>query len=281
MKIALIGSNGLLGSSIKKHLKQVGIDTLLLTHDKFEITNVKDYEVIREFQADVVINTAAYLGVECCEERPLDAFSINTKAVGDLARFCNTEDIVLVQVSTDGVFDGTSGNYNENSNPKPVNLYGLTKYNAEQLVINLCKKYYVFRIPILFGKRENTGNIFIEKMYSLYLNGHKELSIADDVINRPSYSCDIAKKLIDTVMEHNEFGLYHIFNGGPHASLYDFASEFFRLKGINNINLIKAKASDFSAGEKGVKPLDTTLDSVKLTPLRDWSSAMEEFISQG
>ena len=172
---------------------------------------------------------------------------------------------------------GKDGDYDEDSNPKPLNLYGLTKYNAEQLVLNLCEKYYIFRIPIMFGKRENSGNIFIEKMYSLYQNGNKELKIADDVINCPSYSIDVSKKIADILLSEMEFGIYHVFNGGEKGSLYKFAVEFFKFKDIKDIKIIRAKADDFSMNEKGLRPLDTTFKTIKIEPLRDWREALNEF----
>lgn len=277
MKVVLIGSNGLLGCAIRKSLQDLDVKTLLLTHKSFDIRNTADYQIMQDFQADVVINTAAYLGVEPCEKNSLDAFDINTRAVRDLAKFCEKNNMLFVQISTDGIFDGLEGNYNEDAHPKPVNMYGLTKYNAERFVEIICSKYYIFRIPILFGERENQGNIFIEKMYNLYLQGNKQLKIADDIINRPSYSNDIAKYIINIVLQQEEYGIYHLFNSGEKASLYDFAREFFSAKGINDVELIQAKASDFSYNEIGVKPLDTTLTTKRDNNLRDWKEAMQEY----
>jgi dTDP-4-dehydrorhamnose reductase len=154
MKITLIGSNGLLGSAIKKVLRINKIETLLLTHQNFEITDVNSFKVIKDFNPDIIINTAAYLGVELCERKPKLAFDINTRAVRDLSIFCNNNKYILCQISTDAVFDGKTGKYYEDSCPNPLNMYGLTKYGGELMVKNLCEKYYIFRIPILFGKRE-------------------------------------------------------------------------------------------------------------------------------
>lgn len=280
MRIALIGSNGLLGSSIKKILAYKKIDTLLLTHENFEITDSSTFETIFQYKPDILINTAAFLGVEPCEKNPIKAFNINTKAVGDLARLCNNTNVIFVQISTDAVFDGIRGDYNELSTPNPINLYGLTKYNAEQLVKALCNKYYIFRLPILFGQRENIGNIFVDKIYNLYKEGKKEFKIADDVINRPSYSKDIANKLVEILLSKKDYGIYHIFNDGNKASLYDFAKEFFQAKNIHDVLINKAKADDFSRNELGKKPLNTSLNSIKIAPLRDWKEAMKEYCKE-
>ena len=277
MRVAIIGANGLLGSALKRHLIEKKIEFLPLLHKDFDITNENDYSKILDFKPDVVINTAAYLGVEPCEARPMKAFEINSLAVANLARFCEKNSIILAYISTDAVFDGKTGNYDEDSMPNPLNMYGLTKYNGEIMTRNLCPKHYIFRIPILFGKRENKGNIFIEKMYNLYLKGNKELKIADDVINRPSYNIDIAGIILDIILNNYEFGIYHVFNDGK-ASLYDFAVEFFKQKGIIDIKIERAKAKDFAKNEKGKKPLNTTLISKKIKPLRHWKEAMKEFI---
>lgn len=277
MKIVLIGSTGLLGSTIKDELKNRNVNSLFLTHDLFDVMNNDDYEQIIDFHPDIVINTAAYLGVEPCEKNPLGAFHLNCKAVEDLANFCESHNFGLAYISTDGVFDGHDGDYTEDSFPNPINMYGLTKFNGELMTRNLCSKHYVFRIPILFGERKNQGSIFIEKMYDLYKTGKKELKIADDVINRPSYNKDVAKKIIDLITCKSEFGIYHIHNGGEKASLYDFAVEFFKQMAIKDIKIERTKAAEFAKGEVGKKPLNTTIKSNKIEPLRDWKNAMAEF----
>lgn len=277
MKVVLIGSTGLLGRAIKDELENKNVDSLFLTHENFDVMNIADYKQILDFQPDIVINTAAYLGVEPCENNPLEAFQLNCKAVEDLANFCEAHGFGLAYISTDGVFDGQDGDYTEDSMPNPINMYGLTKFNGELMARNLCNKHYIFRIPILFGERKNQGSIFIEKMYDLYKNGKKELKIADDVINRPSYNKDIAKKIVNLITCKSEFGIYHIHNSGEKASLYDFAVEFFKQKGIKDIKIDRAKAADFAKNEVGKKPLNTTIRSNKIEPLRDWKEAMVEY----
>ena len=277
MKIAIIGSNGLLGSALKKLLNKENMEYIPFTHDDLEIANEKDFDKITKNNINIIINTAAFLGVEPCEANPSKAFEINTNAVANLARFCNNNDITLVQISTDAVFDGKDGNYDEDSYPNPINMYGLTKHGGELMTKNLCSRYYIFRIPILFGKRENKGAIFIEKMYNLYKNGNKNLKIADDIINRPSYSNDIANGIINILKLKKEYGIYHLYNDGK-ASLYEFAYEFFKQKGIKDIKIERAKAADFARNELGKKPLNTCMISNKIKPLRDWKEAMNEYI---
>jgi len=280
VKIALIGSSGLLGSALKKALYAADIQALCLTHCDFDLLDPDDFKIFLDFNPDIVINTAAYLGVEPCEVYYSEAFALNVKAVENLANFCQKNAICLVYISTDGVFDGYRGGYHEKSTPNPLNLYGLTKYGGELMTQNLCEQHYIFRIPILFGTRENKGNIFIEKMFALYTSGKKELKIADDVINKPSYADDIAQQMVKILISALPHGIYHLFNGGEDASLYDFACEFFAQKRVNDICIMRAKASDFADSEQGKKPLNTTLTSIKVEALRDWRIAMKDYCNK-
>ena len=256
MKYFVIGSTGMMGSAIKR--KKNGDDIFFFeNHGTLELKNrEKVMERIVIAKPDVVINTAAYLGIDPCAENPSEAFSINAKAVKDLAEICKQLDICLLHFSTDAVFDGKKGDYySEADVPNPLNMYGMTKYMGELFVKNICSKHYIIRIPILFGTRENNGSIFIEKMYGLVLSGKKELRISDDIFSCPSFSDDIAEEILKLVKSGADHGLYHLKNEGK-ASLYDFATTFFDKLGLQ-INVKRAKASDFSKNEKDVKPLDT------------------------
>lgn len=277
MKIAIIGSNGVVGCGLVHAInKRDNIQGLFLTHSNFEITDPKSYNILIDNKVDVVINTAAFLGAEPCENNPMEAFRVNSSAVSDLAKFCGANGIILAQVSTDGLFDGKNGKNDEDVIPNPINMYGLTKYNAEIFAKNYSPKHYIFRIPILFGPRKNNGNIFIEKMYNLYIGGKKEIKVTDNMVSNPSFSYDVAEKMVQIIEQNMEYGVYHIFNNGE-GSLFDFASAFFEYKGIKDISLQPVSASYFMAQEKATKPLYTSLVSKKIAPLRDWKEALKDY----
>jgi len=228
---------------------------------------------------DVVINASAMVGVGPCSSYPLKAFAINTKAVKDLAEICDQMDVCLVHLSTDGVFDGRKDDYyTEDNSPNPLNVYGVTKYMGEIFIKNICKKYYIFRIPILFGMRENQRTSFLENMYNSVLSGQKELNIADDEISCPSYSDDLARGILMLIESGREYGLYHLKNEGV-ASLYEFSRTFFQKVGLDII-IRRAKASDLFEKDRDLKPLNTSIRSVKIEHLRDWRDAMDDYVMQ-
>ena len=277
MKILVIGSSGLLGSAFKRRKKDCVY--VFKDHSNLEISDRN--QILKELNSllpDVVINCTAYLGVEPCGADPMNAFAVNSKAVKDLAEICSHLNICLVHFSTDAVFDGNKGDYTEDDLPNPLNMYGMTKHVGDLFVQNICRKYYILRIPILFGMRENQGKIFIEKMHGLFKSGNKELRIADDVVSCPTFSDDVADRVLDLIESKESFGLYHLKNEGR-ASLYEFARVFFQQLEVS-IDIKRAKARDFAAGEIEKKPLNTTIRSVKIPHMRNWTAAMEDYIVQ-
>lgn len=279
MKILVIGATGMLGSALSRNRVQEDVN-IFENHLSLELNN-RDQVLNRlvEVKPDVVINTAAYLGVDPCAENPGGAFAINAKAVKDLAEICRQLDITLVHFSSDAVFDGKKGEaYSEADVPNPINMYGMTKYMGDLFVKNICPKHFIIRVPILFGTRENKGSIFIEKMYNLAVAGKNELKISDDVISCPSFSDDIARGALSLIKSGATYGLYHLKNEGV-ASLYDFARVFFEKIGIK-LSLKRAKAHNFAANEKDFKPLNTSIRSIKIAHLRRWEEAMDDFVIQ-
>jgi dTDP-4-dehydrorhamnose reductase len=279
MKIVVIGSTGMIGSAIKRFQSSDDI-YFLETHQTFDITKRGQMEIVlREKQPDVVINTAVFLGVDPCADDPKKAYSVNANGVKDLAELCYLLDICLVHISSNAIFDGRKGDfYTEHDHPNPINTYGKTKYIGDQAVMEKCEKYYIFRFPILFGTRENKGNIFIEKMYDLANSGKACIKVADDVTSSPSFSDDLAREILRLIKTDLAYGVYHLKNEGC-ASLFDFASEFFK-QFASNVKIERAKAADFIAVEKENKPLNTSIKSVKIDHLRDWREAMTDYIVQ-
>ncbi len=279
MKILVIGSTGMIGSAFKRNpAEDAGYS--FFSHATLEIKDPAQLAGrLEQERPDYVINTAAYVGVEPCGNNPGEAFVVNTKAVKDLAEICKRLDICLVHFSSDGVFDGRKGDYyTEADTPNPVNMYGMTKYMGDLFVQNICPKYYILRVPILFGLRENRGKIFLEKMYELVRSGRKELRIADDIISCPSFTDDIARGALGIIKAKMPYGLYHLKNEGK-ASLFEFADRFFNKLG-STVKLERAKASDFAAKEKELKPLNTSIRSVKIKHLRFWEEALDDYILQ-
>lgn len=251
------------------------IQCIGLTHANLEITHKGEVEdAILKHSPDILINATGLVGVNACEPEPEKAFSVNTIAVSNLAKICEKGNIVLVQPSTHTVFDGTKDDYyTEEDIPNPLNIYGASKYAAECLVRNICSKHYIVRFPTFYGPRGNKSLGFVDKVL-VWIGEGKTLRIADDKVDSPTYSLDIASTIISMLEEGWLSGIYHIANSGK-VTFYDFVLKIVELMGTNT-EVVRAKDKDFwVAAPNAVK---TAMKSIKLPPLRSWQEALVDYM---
>src|SRR5208282_197145 len=172
MNIAVIGSNGQLGSDVVRVLVHQGEDVYSLTHADIEVSSLESVaDCLRSKRPEIVINTAAMHHVENCEQEPGKAYAVNAVGPRNLATVARDLGAVLMHVSTDYVFDGRKGSpYVEEDNPLPLNAYGITKLAGEHYVRATAPKHFVIRTSGLYGKspcRAKGGLNFIELMLKL------------------------------------------------------------------------------------------------------------------
>ena len=279
MSILLIGSTGMLGSALRR-ARPAGQQWHCETHATLELTDAAAVErALDAKRPGIVINTAAFLGVNPCARDPHHAFAVNALGPWHLARACARRGIGLVHFSTDAVFDGAKGSpYVEDDPPSPVHLYGMTKHLGDLAVRANCPRHWILRVPILFGTRENRSTVFVERMLAFAREGRRELRVADDVVSSPSFSDDIAAATLRLLADGAPPGLYHLRNAGE-ASLFDLTATLFDRLGLD-VRVERAGAADFSAADLDVKPLRTPLGSTRIAPLRPWQEALDDYAAQ-
>ncbi len=272
-KLLLLGSTGKMGIAIR----EVFADSYTVAGRNSRDFNALQFKQVRKLiedvEPDIVINTVAFLGIDPCEEEPERAFVLNTLYPKFLAQLSSEWGFLLVHFSTDAVFNDAKGDfYTEDDVPQPLNIYGFTKYGGDCLIQAIAKRYYIFRIPLLFG--ETTKNTqFVEKMFQRVQAGEKVLRISDDIFSSPTYSKDVAGE-IRRIMETNlPSGVYHIANDGK-ASLYELMGAIFENIGLD-AKVERASYKDFPFA--GIKNTNTPLKSVKIDNLRHWREAVKEY----
>jgi dTDP-4-dehydrorhamnose reductase len=275
MKILTLGSTGAVGTALDIVCKKRGIECVGKGHGDFEITDRAQLErVIGEVNPNAVVNCVAMVGVNPCEKEPQRAFDINGIAAANLARICEESGIIFVQPSSHAVFDGTKDDfYTEEDKVNPAGVYAVSKVAAEFFAKNLSTRHYITRFPTLFGPRRNSSKGFVDKMMDRLREG-KEIKVADDKIDSPTFTIDAADAVLSMVEEEKPFGFYHIANTGK-VSYFDFISRLAEKMGLE-ATIIHAKDGDFPA--MAPKPLKTSLRSIKLDPLRTWQQALEEYV---
>jgi len=170
--------------------------------------------------------------VDGCETNREECWSINVEAVENLVRCCRQHGSNLVQISTDFIFDGEDGPYDEGARPNPVNFYGKSKLAAENALRQLGPdKWTIIRTVLVYGtgvglKRSNIGMWIIDEL----ANG-RPIRVFSDQLRSPTYVDDLAAG-IGRVLRFERTGVFNI-SGREFMSIYDFAVEMARAFGFD------------------------------------------------
>lgn len=273
MKILVTGSNGMLGQDLCPILEDEGHEVVETDSSNLDVTNfAQTKEILKREKPDFVIHCAAYTNVDKAEEDLETATLINVKGTENIAKVCAEEDITLIYISTDYVFDGEKKEpYLPEDKPNPINNYGLTKFQGEETVKKFCKKYYIIRTSWLYGHH---GKNFVETMISLADKSKSgaELKVVDDQIGCPTWTVELSNGIVEIIDEEPDFGIYHICGSGK-TSWYSFAKEIFNQMGLK-VNLVPCKTEDFPRPAK--RPKNSVMESEGIC--RNWKVALKEYL---
>jgi len=241
MRILVTGANGQLGRCIKDASRDFPeFIFLFASREELDLEN-SDYlaEVFAKNDFDYCINTAAYTNVEKAESEPEKAFSINAEAVRNLAILCKENNVTLLQISTDYVFDGKKTTpYTEEDKTNPINVYGASKLKGEKYIQEICKKFFILRTSWLYSQY---GHNFYNSILKFAKEG-RDLKITTEQTGTPTNANDLAEIILQIIKKKsNKYGIYHVSNTGE-ATWYDFAKEI--LVQTNQLNSIKLAKTD-------------------------------------
>ena len=279
--ILVTGANGQLGTCIKAIANNYpSCNVVFEDSSSLDITNRNQVvQYMSNSQFDYIINCAAYTAVDLAEDNKEKAFEINAKAVENLTIACKRFSSTLLHVSTDFVFDGKkNAPYLERDSTHPLNYYGASKLNGEQIIQQALSKYVIIRTSWLFSE---FGNNFVKTMVRLGQE-KKELSIVADQYGSPTYAIDLAHILLTFIASSStSYGLYHFSNHGA-TTWYNFAAEIFKLQN-QDIRLHKTTSKQFAS--RAIRPKYSVLETKKVKEtlnidIRNWQSALEEMLSR-
>lgn len=225
--ILVTGANGQLARCIKDATVNYRFHQFsFMTKEELDISNLnflEEYFSINKF--DYCINTAAYTQVEKAESEPEKAFAINAEAVKNLAQVCKKNDVVLLHISTDYVFDGKKTTpYLETDATNPINIYGASKLKGEEYIKEICDKFFIFRTSWLYSQY---GNNFLKTVLN-YAEEGKPLTITTEQTGAPTNANDLAQVLLKLIeQDSSNYGVYHFSNSGA-TTWYGFAKEILR-----------------------------------------------------
>ena len=271
-KILITGSTGQLGNTLGKVFKS-RYDLVFTSRTKpnkntnyfLDITNlllVKD--MVSAISPDIIINLAALTNVDLCESNPDLAHAINFQGVKNLV---NVYKGPIIHLSTDYVFDGKLGQYKENDTTNPINVYGVSKYKAEKILLEESKESLVIRTNVLYDYQSKAKSSFLNWVVDSLKRGEK-IKVVDDQFNNPTWT-DSISVVIDRAIKADLNGLIH-WGDFDWISRYDFANKIadkFNLQS-NLIEPIKTEELNQVAPRPLNGGLDTTLaqDLLRLEP---------------
>jgi len=166
MRILVTGALGQLGHDVVTEARRRGWDVTGADREDFDLTDrAATLAALENAAPDCVIHCAAYTAVDKAEAEPERARAVNEGGTGHVAEFCARENIWMVYVSTDYVFDGQGDKPHETDEPpRPLNVYGESKWAGERLVRALCGQHIIVRASWVFG---NHGKNFVKTMLRL------------------------------------------------------------------------------------------------------------------
>ena len=274
--ILITGANGQLGKEFQKFLSGKNQEHLAMDRLELDITDLeKIRKILRNTQAEYIINCAAYNDVDKAQEDWKNAFSVNAIGVRNLSIASSETGAELIHFSTDYVFPGNRNiPYTIYDQPNPINKYGESKVLGERFLKELNNKYYLIRTSWLFGDGENN---FVRKVLS-WASSRQNIRVVDDEVSSPTFTADLTKAVWD-IMKIKAYGTYHITNSS--CSRYEWAELI--LKEINWQGVLeRSKKQEFNLPAK--RPDYTVLDNFGFKEtagyeLPSWQEATLRFIS--
>lgn len=279
VNILVTGSNGQLGSSIKK-LGNEHLNYHFYFTDKKELDILNFSEVekfVVENKIEVLINCAAYTNVDKAKDEFELANDINYLAVENLGVIAKKHTIKLIHVSTDYVFDGKSEiPYLENDKTNPINNYGLSKLKGEEALIAINpKNCIIIRTSWLYSLY---GSNFVKTMLKLFME-KESISVVSDQIGSPTNANNLAKTILKIIpaIKNKGVEVYHFANEGS-CSWFQFAKEI--LKNSDDNCIIKPILSvDFKT--KAIRPKYSLLNTEKIKntfkiEILDWKESLQQ-----
>lgn len=217
------GLSGLVGSRIVELLSERFEFEDLSFDTGVDITNPEQVTAkIDNSKADWILHLAAKADVDGCEAdikmgKDGAAWKINVEGTRNIVEAAQKRGKKVIYISTDFVFDGTQDFYTESDTPRPLNWYGQTKYEGEQVVLSQDGNV-VARITYPYTAKKGPKKDFIRAILSLLSHNHPVLSLTDHVFT-PTMIDDIALGL-QTIINSSTTGIYHLV-GGESLSPYD------------------------------------------------------------
>jgi len=287
--LVICGAHGQLGRALAHLPVPEGWDRLLLAKPEFDITDQLSVDAALEKVArGVVVNAAAYTAVDKAETESELAYSVNRGGARHAALAAARNDLPVIHISTDFVFDGKKhGAYVEDDPVAPLSVYGASKLAGELALSGANPRHVILRTAWVFSRH---GACFPRAIYTA-LRSRSEVSVVDDQTGCPTAAehlaqiiTAIAPTLLDKAQDDPLFGLYHL-GGQPVVSRYDFARAIeveMKKQGLNTGKVMSRKTDPHAPGAQ--RPVNAALSTDRFAAAfgiaaPDWRSLLADCVA--
>jgi dTDP-4-dehydrorhamnose reductase len=268
MKLLITGAHGQLGRGIIDASQSKGCRVQAPSEEDLDITDLAKVDhIITHLQPDLVINTAAYTQVDKAETEEALAFKINKTGCTHLAQICANNQIPLIHISTDYVFDGQKGTpYLETDPISPLGVYGRSKAEGEMEIRSILKEHIILRTSWLYGIH---GQNFVKTMLNL-ATSQKEIRVVADQYGSPTNATDLARTIL-TLCDHLRsktninWGTYHYCGSGV-ISWHTFAEKIMELTRLHG-DVLTARVEPVATADyptQAARPVYSALDCSRI-----------------
>jgi len=289
-RVLITGCGGMLGNAVYPFFDYWYDEVLATDKDVNEpwltYLDIRDHmaleRIFDEFRPDVVLHLAAETDLEYCQTHAATARDVNDVASRQIAEISARHGATLVYISTAGVFDGKkSGGYTEKDQPRPIMVYGETKYAGELHTRGKCPRSFVIRAGWMMGGGREKEKKFIFKILKQIGAGKREIFAVTDKLGTPTYTYDFAMNLF-LLMNTDKYGTYHMVCEGS-GSRYDVAKEILSICGKRDVKLTKVTSEFFAEEYFVTRPyseilINRNLARQGLNHMRPWREALKEYI---
>jgi dTDP-4-dehydrorhamnose reductase len=219
LRTLIIGASGLVGGNCFKYLtEQKDIDVVgtyfsfpapgLHYYDTLNPDNPSNFD-IEEFKPTHILHAGALTHVDYCEQHPEESYTKTVTSTQNIIKIANRFDASIIYISTDYVFDGKSGPYDEQATVNPISTYARHKLEAEELVLSHSNKNLALRVTNVYGDEIRNKN-FVARLWEIGSNREETtLNLPVDQYATPVNALDIAMALY-LLIKDGKTGIYNI-----------------------------------------------------------------------
>ncbi len=258
MKLLITGANGLLGQKLVKQLENdPSWDVLATARGEnrspdtaiaYQSMDIEDRQqvlnTVTAFKPDVILHSAAMTNVDQCELNREECWRANVEAVQHLIAAAEAQGAFLLHVSTDFIFDGEQGPYDEAATPAPVNFYGESKLEAERLVQQSTTSWAIARTVLVYGITNNLSRSNIILWVKNNLEQGKPIQVVDDQWRTPTLAEDLADGCL-RIAKAKAAGIWNV-SGKDFLTPYEMAVHTADFFGLDKSLMTRADSSTFT-----------------------------------